>query len=354
MFLHCRLFTRIKENASSFIECKKLFATYILECTDNFLKPDVTQRELSYYVMKIFSNAKRKTMRQGDGFIHVYYGIELLPLGPINTDSNSVNMQIISNLIPDFFSDKEITKECLTLSCKTEFCVNGHSVIKLLTFKYDGTFEVNIGGKEVDLNSHHISNTYNKDNIETICRIVKSMQICQGVVVSVSVVCSRYHTVEILKDCNKDVESRIVRSLNCRKILNFNSIIKTCHICKHMTFQDKTNNKENQNADSKASSYTCKLSDNNLKEEFRKLIPNASNNMLELLICHSKNDARDPRGRRWSKEIINSCLQLYTRSPSGYNHLRASKLLDLPSPKILILYKSTIKHKAGFQDEVFR
>jgi hypothetical protein len=87
---------------------------------------------------------------------------------------------------------------------------------------------------------------------------------------------TKYHTVEILKDY--DAESRILRSVNCQKILSFNSIIKTCNICKHITFHDKTNNKENLNADSKASIY--KLSDNNLKEKFRRLIRNASNNML--------------------------------------------------------------------------
>jgi hypothetical protein len=55
-------------------------------------------------------------------------------------------------------------------------------------------------------------------------------------------------------------------------------------------------------------------------------------------ISQANNAGSDPRGRRWPKDIISICLQLYNRSPLAYNSLRDSGILILPSPSLLILY----------------
>ena len=65
----------------------------------------------------------------------------------------------------------------------------------------------------------------------------------------------------------------------------------------------------------------------NIKETFRELIPGASETMLELLNDQSKNSYCDPRGRRWSKSVISTCLQLYSRSPHRYEAFRNSGML---------------------------
>ncbi|XP_052237193.1 uncharacterized protein LOC127848653 [Dreissena polymorpha] len=72
-----------------------------------------------------------------------------------------------------------------------------------------------------------------------------------------------------------------------------------------------------------------------------------------MLVEQSKNISRHPNGRRWSKDFISTCLQLFNRSPKAYELLEQSKILLLPSKSVLILYKNAIKQDAGFDDACF-
>ena len=76
--------------------------------------------------------------------------------------------------------------------------------------------------------------------------------------------------------------------------------------------------------------------------------------MVSFLLSQAQNIERDIRGRRWPKEIISTSLELFNRSPKGYDLLRQSDMFILPSPSLLILYKNTVKQKPGFQEEVFK
>jgi hypothetical protein len=62
----------------------------------------------------------------------------------------------------------------------------------------------------------------------------------------------------------------------------------------------------------------------------------------------------DPRVRRWPKDIISICLQLYNRSPLGYNSLRDCGILILPSSSLLILYENSVHQQVGFHTEIFK
>ncbi|XP_053385241.1 uncharacterized protein LOC123537566 [Mercenaria mercenaria] len=68
----------------------------------------------------------------------------------------------------------------------------------------------------------------------------------------------------------------------------------------------------------------------------------------------AKNICKTPKGRRWSQPIMSKCLQLYAKSPHFYKQLRDSKLVVLPSPGVIVLYKNRVKHAVGFQDDIFR
>ena len=76
--------------------------------------------------------------------------------------------------------------------------------------------------------------------------------------------------------------------------------------------------------------------------------------MVALLLSQANNVGGDPRGRPWPKDIISICLQLYNRSPLGYNSLRDSGILILPSPSLLILYKNSVHQQVGFHTEIFK
>lgn len=61
---------------------------------------------------------------------------------------------------------------------------------------------------------------------------------------------------------------------------------------------------------------------------------------------------RNPNGRRWSKDIIRLCLTLYCRSPRGYNELRGSNFLILPSQNLLRKYKYSVHQEAGVNKDM--
>ena len=51
--------------------------------------------------------------------------------------------------------------------------------------------------------------------------------------------------------------------------------------------------------------------------------------------------------------MIQEFLGVWARSPSAYEQLRRSELLVLPSPKLLIRYKNSIKQTVGFNKDHF-
>lgn len=61
---------------------------------------------------------------------------------------------------------------------------------------------------------------------------------------------------------------------------------------------------------------------------------------------------RNPNGRRWSKDLVRLCLTLYCRSPRGYNELRGSNFLILPSQNLLRIYKNSVHQEAGVNKDM--
>lgn len=61
---------------------------------------------------------------------------------------------------------------------------------------------------------------------------------------------------------------------------------------------------------------------------------------------------RNPNDKRWSKDIVRLCLTLYCRSPRGYNELRGSNFLILPSQNLLRKYKNSVHQEAGVNKDM--
>lgn len=257
--------------------------------------------------------------------------------------------------LPDVFNISKTDAKRIVCELDTKYKINGHIVKKVLTFSDTLKWSLAVGDTDIDIVSLKIDNSFiiEENSIKTICKIVEKVDVCHGIEISSSVICSRFHTVETLYNCESNQQTRRIRSLMCNKALRFNARTEICKTCQKMTFTTKTEQKENLKS---SFNRDMKTLDNipASKETFKKLLPFASDDMLELLVDQAKNGGRDPRGRRWSQTIIQTCLQLYSRSPAGYKHLKQSNLLLLPSPKILILYKNRVKHKPGFQGDIFR
>jgi hypothetical protein len=90
------------------------------------------------------------------------------------------------------------------------------------------------------------------------------------------------------------------------------------------------------------------ITERSFDEKLRELIPNASNEFYVLVTNQKEVLAKsDPRGNRWSKELIGLCLTLYIRSPASYSELASSNFLKLPSTRLLALYKNCVPYHTG-------
>lgn len=89
-----------------------------------------------------------------------------------------------------------------------------------------------------------------------------------------------------------------------------------------------------------------------MRKILERIIPEASGEMLNLLVNQKQNLERNPNGRRWDKNTIGLCLSLWCRSRKNYEQLRNSKVLILPSGSTLQLYKNCIDQQAGFDPDI--
>ena len=77
------------------------------------------------------------------------------------------------------------------------------------------------------------------------------------------------------------------------------------------------------------------------------VFPLAPESMKELLQSQATNLVKDPKGRRWSTQVISICLRLWSTSPKAYKDLRDLCVLVLPSTQLLSLYKNVLQQKPG-------
>ena len=92
-------------------------------------------------------------------------------------------------------------------------------------------------------------------------------------------------------------------------------------------------------------------SDNQKMENIlSQMLPNApaeAKTFLEAQLRVFSSLGKDPRGRRWSPDIIRLSLALYARSPQCYRDLTSSEMLILPSDRTLRYYKNIVDQKPG-------
>lgn len=291
----------------------------------------------------------------------VYRGIALTPLKPLSSHDltgDTYDPLKIVDLVSDHFVMKSSDANKISFTYDTNYYSNGSQIAKCVTFYANKTWSLTICGHETHLEIFEVDKRFDvsKESIELVCKQVVMLKLCEGITVTKSIVCSRYHTLECLIIPGSASPVRKLRSLLCCRVVSLISDTNTCRYCQQMTFGqnntiiDKTTSEQgSQEEPAPCDNQTKKAS----KEDFKKIIPDASESMLELLMSQAVNTGRKSTGRRWSSNMISVCLQLYSRSPNAYKTLQASKMLVLPSISLLVLYKNSIKHEIGFQEEVF-
>ena len=179
--------------------------------------------------------------------------------------------------MPDNFNVTKADAKTVICACDSKYKVNGHLVKKVLTFSDNLKWSLSVGDTDIDIVSLKVDDCFiiEENSIKTICKIVERMEICHGTEMKQSVICSRFHTVETMFNCKTNMQTRQIRSLMCNKALKFNARTMTCETCQKMTFTTKNEHKENLKSEVKA--------DENMKVSFKKLLPFASDGMLEVL-----------------------------------------------------------------------
>ena len=338
----------LSDNAS--IVTTSLYENYKLECIDKCQEPDCTLREFSETLLHLFPNVERKKIRNGKITSNVYAGLQLKPLPPLQTSKlRNADLSMIPTVLHKDFKLTSMTDDAVSCEYNTEFVSNGNRIIKTLIFNKNFTYQVFLGEQEIPLKALKIQNEFdmNLEGVLEVCAIVRKIKLCSGSPVTTDTVCSRLNIIENLKDTSNDTVKRQIRSVMCSRVVSFISRTNSCTTCQKMTLnKKKTTTSEKENSTPNIKSLT--------KEDFKKLIPNASEEMLELLVSQGNNAAKSPNQRRFSREMITTCLQIYTRSPHVYKMMRDSNLLILPSPQLLVSYKSQVKHDIGFSDQIFR
>jgi len=333
-----------------------LFTSYSLESKDQGLDPSCNLREFTETIHSLFPHVTRKKIKQQDNSVAtIYQGINIKPLDPLTLKPGCpLDSSKIMGLLPSDCRADTLENGTVCCMLETDFLSNGSVVSKTLNFNCDKTFSVAIANNIIDLKPLGISNTFQetKESISTIFKCVEKIRLCTGVRITQNVVCTRFHVLEKLDERSTGISSRQIRSVSCLRVVKFNAVSQTCVTCQRMTKKLKTSdNKENtKGSETKDDGQLSLIS----KADIKKLLPNAPDILLEMLVSQFKNAGVHPKGRRWSKEVINSCLQKYTRSQAVYKQIRNCQRLVLPSPLFLLTYKNKVKHNVGFHHEIFR
>lgn len=145
-------------------------------------------------------------------------------------------------------------------------------------------------------------------------------------------------------------KSQIYRSFKCSRTLPFLYIGDSCRFCSkfkkcpsqnmsvphtkkqfqsissnsNSVYKETTSNTIQQSNDS--NNVVLKQSNNDdMKKILEEVLPQASGEMLDLLVDQKKNLAKNPNGRRWDKKTISLCLSLWCRSKKNMLYFRTAK-----------------------------
>ena len=116
---------------------------------------------------------------------------------------------------------------------------NDTEVMKTLTFFNNGSWSISITGTEIMFSKLSIDNKYylNKDCILFVCNIAKKLKLCHGIILSKSVITTRFHIIEQWKTYKSTDCSRILRSLLCHEVVQFTNQCNSCIVCQKLLSQ---------------------------------------------------------------------------------------------------------------------
>ena len=336
------------------LAASEMFLTYKIETILSSEKKLTDIRTFSEAIAKCFPNAGKFRETSAGKKETLFRGLSWKSISDQVLRATGFDSTALAEHLPCHFSVLSKTSDEVRCMCTTGVISNGNTIYKIVTF-YESFWRLEVGKKEVNLSLHGISSSYNidKDGINLVCHLVDNLILCQGRRIKGKITDSRYHVIEIISpEGDENTANRYLKSVKCMRVVSVLSRSYICRMCLKMTISNipKDDRKDKDNLED-----NVKTSQRPTADDFRKLIPNASPEMIEFLLSQAINSSvNDLRGRRWSRKIISTCLELYTISPNGYKSLQGCNMFILPSISLLILYKNSITHRIGFHRDIFQ
>ncbi|KAJ8026208.1 hypothetical protein HOLleu_33992 [Holothuria leucospilota] len=263
----------------------------------------------------------------------VIHGIEIIQKEDIMVDQVNTTLSELKNCIPpDVLLMQSDSEEKLTLNIASNLSSNGNTVLK--TLKLSTTdWELWVRGCKVNLRKLNIDNTFNvsKEYLNTILDITRKLSLCEGCPYEKAV---RPENHTYLKEKLQDSEGEpryVFRSKSCKQALPWMATGKVCATCRGIGEHRKSQEEVPEDSHQE---MTLLL---------EKCFPCAPDDMMILL--KAQQDALQAKcvtGRRWNKHVLSTCQSLRLRSPLGYEYLRRSGMLILPSRRHLSRYKEIV------------
>ena len=335
-----------------------------------------TKNEVGRIIQKLFPSSVSKQERSKDDWskkIRVFHGISF------KGQTESVNFEDISQLCANSFLIEK-TSDHITMGLFTGYVMNGNRVVAEIVFRNETkTWAVSVYGKEVNLTRLGISNTFklDKSSIEQVIDTVKKFNYCLGVEKVHESREKSFLKLLCSKSGDENSGKYIFKSIKCLGVKSFRSRESTasCEECakcdedpKKEVLCDNSAKKirieaDEQCEDKLTSTLSCdenleqsvvlnESDHNDFSEILDRIFPNCTEPMKVFFTAQRDALKAKPKGRRWNKDVIRTCLTIWSRSPKSYVELKNSGFFILPSSRILQFYKNSVNQVSGFNKEI--
>ncbi|KAJ8026204.1 hypothetical protein HOLleu_33986 [Holothuria leucospilota] len=289
-------------------------------------------------MLKILFPSTTVVRRIFNGKKHRFFqGIEIIQK-EIMVDQVYTTLSELKKFIPpDVLLMQSDSDGKLLLHIPSNLSMNGNTVLK--TLKLSTTdWELWVRGRKVNLSKFDIDNTFRASRVylNLVLDITRKISLCEGFPYEESLFQeSRYLKENIQHIEHSEGKPRyVVRSRACKQVVDWFSKLNTCVTCKRI--YEHRNSQEEIIEDNDHGDMTILL---------EKCFPYASDDMKILLKAQQDVlQAKGATGRRYGKDVISTCQSLRLRSPLGYEYLRRSGMLILPTRRHLRRYTNVV-HK---------
>ena len=325
---------RLRLNEDNFIPLKDIYDTYKIETILD--KESLLAATLFGQILQRVFSTKSK-LKKLHGVMQTVYGLEWKDKIEHNKNSDFDVHNLRANLPSDLMVSEVCTDYIITQRNTNTFC-NGNQVAKKIKFD-NNAFSVTVRGVPVPLAQHQISGYYTntREGLLNVLLQIDSILLCNGIQVTQNIQMQPNFYEE--KTGTEEKQIKIIRSMYCKMVTEITTYKnESCKSCRRMTINTV---KESQ-------------PDLTTQQIIKNLMPKADPKLVNFMLSQVLNSNNtDKHQNKWDSSIISECLTWYTRSPQSYREVRDSRLLILPSPDLLILYKNNISQKPGFEPNIF-